>query len=128
MPLWYTLSCSKNSAGNALEMANLFYESNLFSAIDIDFLVNFKLGTSARFISRNQATFAQSVKVNGSTLNLRLADNGNVSIFTLNGARVRAMDLGKGHHVLNLNYLPRGMYVIKVNSGAWKQSVRMIVK
>ncbi|MCL2039207.1 MAG: S8 family serine peptidase [Bacteroidetes bacterium] len=42
MPLWYTLSCSKKSTGNALEMANLFYESKLFSIAEVDFLVHYK--------------------------------------------------------------------------------------
>ena len=32
MPLWYTLSCSKDSKGDALDMANLFYESKQFEA------------------------------------------------------------------------------------------------
>lgn len=30
--LWYTLACDRNSTGDALEMANLFYESGIFSA------------------------------------------------------------------------------------------------
>ncbi|MDD4438106.1 MAG: S8 family serine peptidase [Tissierellia bacterium] len=41
MPLWYTLACSKNSTGNALEMANIFYESNLFTASEPDFMTNY---------------------------------------------------------------------------------------
>ncbi len=32
MPHWYILSCTNKSAGNALEMANLFYETGLFSS------------------------------------------------------------------------------------------------
>ncbi|MEO1050053.1 MAG: S8 family peptidase [Bacteroidota bacterium] len=40
MPLWYTLSCTNRSAGNALEMANLFYESVLFSASEPDLMVD----------------------------------------------------------------------------------------
>jgi hypothetical protein len=42
MPLWYTLSCTRKSTGNALEMANLFYESKLFSITQADFLVHYK--------------------------------------------------------------------------------------
>jgi subtilisin family serine protease len=42
MPRWYTLSCSKKSTGNALEMANLFHESNLFSVAEADFLIHYK--------------------------------------------------------------------------------------
>jgi len=38
MPLWYTLSCDRNSKGNALEMANLFYESRLFEASEPDLM------------------------------------------------------------------------------------------
>lgn len=38
MPLWYVLSCDKNSEGNALEMANLFYESGYFMAAQPDLM------------------------------------------------------------------------------------------
>lgn len=41
MPLWYTLACTKKSAGNALEMANLFYESGEFSAAEPNLMVNY---------------------------------------------------------------------------------------
>lgn len=43
MPLWYVLSCDKNSKGNALEMANLFYESKIFAHSQPDFLVDFSI-------------------------------------------------------------------------------------
>lgn len=38
MPLWYTLACSKRSKGDALEMANSFYESDMFAACQPDLL------------------------------------------------------------------------------------------
>lgn len=38
MPLWYTLACSKKSKGDALEMANTFYESDLFAACQPDLI------------------------------------------------------------------------------------------
>ena len=41
MPLWYTLSCSKESTGNSLEVANKFHESMQFGIAEPDFLVNF---------------------------------------------------------------------------------------
>lgn len=43
MPLWFTLACSKESSGNSLEMANLFYESNLFASCQPDLLCNDEL-------------------------------------------------------------------------------------
>lgn len=39
MPLWYTLACSKASSGNSLEMSNLFYESERFTAAEPDLMI-----------------------------------------------------------------------------------------
>lgn len=38
MPLWYTLSCTKESKGNALDMANLFYEVGIFDSSQPDLM------------------------------------------------------------------------------------------
>ncbi len=38
MPLWYTLACTRYSKGNALEMANSFYESGIFKAAEPDLM------------------------------------------------------------------------------------------
>lgn len=43
MPEWYTIQVTKWSNGNALQMANLFYESNLFATAEPDFLVEDQL-------------------------------------------------------------------------------------
>jgi hypothetical protein len=40
MPMWYTLVCTKNSKGNALQMANLFYESGQFSSAEPDLMAD----------------------------------------------------------------------------------------
>ncbi|MDD3721997.1 MAG: S8 family serine peptidase, partial [Lutibacter sp.] len=40
MPLWYTLSCSKQSNGNALQMANQFYETGAFAASQPDLMTD----------------------------------------------------------------------------------------
>lgn len=46
MPLWFTLACSKESKGNALEAANTFFESGLFAASQPDLMVEDKLNCS----------------------------------------------------------------------------------
>ncbi|WP_455668940.1 S8 family peptidase [Phocaeicola sp.] len=46
MPLWYTLSCSKESTGNALELANKFYETGFFSSCQPDFICDDKINNS----------------------------------------------------------------------------------
>lgn len=38
MPLWYTLSCTKETPYNAIEAANYFYETNLFESSEPEFL------------------------------------------------------------------------------------------
>jgi len=39
MPMWYTLSCNKNSNGNSLEIANQLYETGLFEEAYPDLVV-----------------------------------------------------------------------------------------
>lgn len=39
MPLWYTMSCTKESKGNSLEMANIFYASKLFAASEPELML-----------------------------------------------------------------------------------------
>lgn len=39
MPLWYTLTCTEKTTSNALELANLFYEMNLFELATPNFIV-----------------------------------------------------------------------------------------
>ncbi|MBE6283309.1 MAG: hypothetical protein E7098_03085 [Mediterranea massiliensis] len=38
LPLWFTLSCDKQSAGDAIDMANTFYESGLFEHAEPDIM------------------------------------------------------------------------------------------
>jgi len=40
MPIWYTLACTKHSKGNAVEMANFFFESGHFAAAEPNFIDN----------------------------------------------------------------------------------------
>ena len=40
MPLWFTLSCSQESKGNALEMANLFFEKGFFKHSQPDLMTD----------------------------------------------------------------------------------------
>ena len=42
MPKWYKVLITKHSNGNALEMANTFYESSKFEAVDPGFILEFK--------------------------------------------------------------------------------------
>jgi subtilisin family serine protease len=38
MPLWFTVSCNDNSMGNALEICDLLYKTNLFAYVEPDFM------------------------------------------------------------------------------------------
>ena len=39
MPLWYTLRCGLKTKGNALDMANIFYENGNFKHVQADFML-----------------------------------------------------------------------------------------
>jgi hypothetical protein len=62
---------------------------------------------------------------------LRLPQPGKVEIFNLKGGKIKTVKLKQGGHVLKINNLPKGMYMVRASSGsgeAWGQSVRMFVK
>ena len=52
MPLWYTLSCDNESAGDALQMANEFYESGLFKFAEPDIIGNLAVNTNDTYFSK----------------------------------------------------------------------------
>lgn len=58
MPLWYILSCDKYSRGNALEMANYFYESGLFASAQPDLMEDMNINCA------NDALFNQQWHLN----------------------------------------------------------------
>jgi hypothetical protein len=76
--------------------------------------------------SRNDA--ASSVRMSGRSLQVRFAQSGKVDIIDLKGAKIRAVRLQNGNHTINIENLPKGMYVVKATSGAWNQSVKMLVR
>jgi subtilisin family serine protease len=58
MPLWYILSCDTNSNGNALEMANYFYETGHFSSSQPDLMEDLNVNCT------NDALFNQQWHLN----------------------------------------------------------------
>lgn len=72
MPMWYTLACTKNSTGNALEMANVFYESNYFEASEPDFMVDKILCTNDQYFKSqwNLKNSGQNGGTSGVDINL----------------------------------------------------------
>ncbi len=59
LPLWYTLKCTKNTTGNTLEIANLFFESGYFESSSPDFLLtanDYLLISNATTVSNTSIT------------------------------------------------------------------------
>jgi subtilisin family serine protease len=57
---WYTLSCDIHSEDDALQMANLFYESGLFEASEPDIMTGFKF-----YSNPNDTYFSQQWNLSG---------------------------------------------------------------
>ena len=115
MPLWYTVECSEHSTGNALEMANLFYESNNFehSAPDLmgsvqPAILNVKENQNIS-IYPNPAKDYIYIKQNSISLNIQ-----EISIYDLSGKKVKsyAPDSDK----INIKDIRSGFYVLSINT------------
>jgi hypothetical protein len=82
--LWYTLSCTKASFGNAMQMANYFHESNLFEVAEPEF---FALGID--FPTNNNTLPESGLTVTSSDFQITVDTQGenidHLEIFALDG-------------------------------------------
>ncbi|RDI16096.1 T9SS type A sorting domain-containing protein [Flavobacterium sp. AG291] len=79
----------------------------------------------------NKTTFGifPNPSVDGNvTINNNLEANGTVNVFTLTGANVFSSILNQGTQNLNLSGLSAGMYIVKVESGNYSESKKLIIK
>ncbi len=74
----------------------------------------------AGFISVNENTgnvfYMYPNPLNQSNLNITLQNNSDVRLFNLSGQLIKTYHLKSGNHILNLNFLKKGLYMIKCNS------------
>ncbi|MHA3789661.1 T9SS type A sorting domain-containing protein [Flavobacterium hauense] len=62
------------------------------------------------------------------TISHNLEANGTVNIYTLTGAKVFSGELNQGSQNLNLSALSAGMYIVKIESGNYSESKKLIVQ
>lgn len=74
----------------------------------------------AGFISVNETTenvfYMYPNPLNQSNLNITLQNNSNVSLFNLSGQLIKTYQLKSGNNSVNLDFLKKGLYMIKCNS------------
>jgi hypothetical protein len=115
MPLWYIVECSKESAGNALQMANLFYETGLFNATEPEFHTfgTFTLGMAS------PSETSPNVRIdlrNAANIIVAANDNriDNLQIFGIDGKKVFELS-SSSSSLVNVNMSNRkGIYVFKI--------------
>ena len=87
LPLWYILRCGLLSAFNALELANIFYETELFTASEPEFIGGIYPDNDVNAI--NQVINNQSDIINKKLVNGILVIEHNGKIYNAQGIRVR---------------------------------------
>jgi len=74
----------------------------------------------AGFISINEATenvfYMYPNPLNQSNLNITLQNNSDIRLFNLSGQLIKIYHLKSGNNILNLDFLNKGLYMIKCNS------------
>ena len=74
----------------------------------------------AGFISVNETTengfYIYPNPLNQSNLNITLQNNSDIRLFNLSGQLIKTYHLKSGNNILNLNFLKKGLYIIKCNS------------
>lgn len=116
MPLWYTLSCTKESQLNAMQMANVYYESGKFSCSEPDLMVNNILSCASDALWSNQWGFLNTGQYNGTPgIDVKACDAWAVSKGS--GIKVAVIDQGieLTHEDLAANIYPSS-YDVPTNS------------
>jgi hypothetical protein len=62
-------------------------------------------------------------------VNLQVTEMATFSIYNVKGKEVSFQRVWQsGRHVVSLQNLPRGFYIVQATSGSWKQTVKVTVK
>lgn len=113
MPLWYTLSCDMNSAGNSLQMANAFYESGLFEAAEPDFMFNVELASTSAASFPNDTYFNNQWNLNGTySINWKQA----YSLSTGANVEIAIIDRGADYMHPDFNWKLMPAYDLRANT------------
>lgn len=113
MPLWYTLSCDMNSAGNSLQMANAFYESGLFETAEPDFMFNVKLASTSAVSFPNDTYFNNQWNLNGTySINWKQA----YSLSTGANVEIAIIDSGADYMHPDFNWKLMPAYDLRTNT------------
>ncbi|MDR1592404.1 MAG: T9SS type A sorting domain-containing protein [Prevotellaceae bacterium] len=120
--LWYILECSKESAGNTLQMANLFYETGLFEAAEPEFrtfgtFILDPIGNPTGIASLSAAASDVYIDTQNTDNIIVFSKNNyidNLQIFGMDGRKVFESSWS-GKSLVNVNMSNRkGIYVFKI--------------
>jgi hypothetical protein len=51
-----------------------------------------------------------------------------LSIYDMKGKAISSQRVWQGSHVVQLQQLPRGLYVVQASNGSWKQTIKITIK
>lgn len=131
MPLWYIMACTKKSSGNALQLANTLYETNLFSFSEPEFLTltNLLIPLDSTDISKLELKQSVFIKINASNLIICSSDDPivNVRINSLDGKCIYFKCFpGIAEVIVNLNNI-NGLYIVTLKQCSGKLSRNKIL-
>nr|MDA3820736.1 T9SS type A sorting domain-containing protein [Candidatus Delongbacteria bacterium] len=113
MPLVYTLECTNQSTGNALEMANFFYESNLYSFAQpgtvgaFDFYIIEKHKSKDLQIFPNPSENYLYIKKMGDNINIQ-----EIVLYDTSGEKIKTYSSDRNK--ISLKGLPVGLYILNI--------------
>ena len=93
MPLWFTLSCDRESRLNAIEAANLFYETGLFASAEPELLYHNLLASNDQYFPNQWGLKNTGQHCNTSSIDINVENAWNITTGSPN-IRVAIFDHG----------------------------------
>ncbi len=119
MPLWYILSCTKNSIGNAMEIANLFYETKLFDCAQPEFRGGYY---PADFAGTDSPKDGKTIYISNGIMYLNTPMNETVSLYSVLGVLLDKVKKLDGEIQVPLKTIDSKMLIVRGSSG-WAKKI-----
>lgn len=119
MPLWYILSCTKNSRGNAMEMANLFYETQLFEYSHPEFMGRFY---PADITGTGNPKNGKMTYVSDGVLHIHSVKGETISLYSISGSLLDIFESSDSEIQIPIHKYDDKILIVRGGSG-WTEKV-----
>ncbi len=119
---WNTYSTENLTSNISLKQGENTIELRFNTAVNVDY---FELTGGPTPIIPSQTASKNGAHIQANGIQLQVASNAKLELFDLRGNSIKRINLSSGIHSVQLNDLPKGLYIAKISFGSEKKILRI---